>query len=240
MRSRALLILAAGLLAAAAPARAQSGLQITPDGKRTLILKDVGAERWAIARFSDHVVTGIAYRVGYAPSFVWCKQIGVSDGSFDLACSVADSCKAGPCRADQWVDYVDVEVRESFFAPPQGQPITPDDAASLELAWDFPVAGGVTASPVATDDLVYVGSWDGNLYALDRQTGAQWSFAVVPGFIGVHATGRSPRTPSAALHAALLPSVRRPTPRDGSRGRPARGRTRVVRGARRNREIGTR
>ena len=31
-------------------ASAQSGLQITPDGQQTIVSKDIGGQRWAIAR----------------------------------------------------------------------------------------------------------------------------------------------------------------------------------------------
>jgi len=41
-------------------AHAQSGLQVTPDGKRTLVNKDVGDERWAIVRSTD-TVSGNVY-----------------------------------------------------------------------------------------------------------------------------------------------------------------------------------
>jgi outer membrane protein assembly factor BamB len=41
------------------------------------------------------------------------------------------------------------------------------------VLWRFPTMGPVRSSPVAAGDVVYVGSTDGNLYALDRTTGAE-------------------------------------------------------------------
>jgi len=44
------------LVALADVAAAQSGVQITRDGKRTLISKDVGNERWAITLNDDRPI----------------------------------------------------------------------------------------------------------------------------------------------------------------------------------------
>jgi outer membrane protein assembly factor BamB len=169
---------------------AGSGMQQTPAGATTLVNKDLDGERWAIARFADEVVTGIVYRGESAePSFVYCTQTGRSGTNLELACSGADSCKTGPCTADQWTSLGDVTIPESFFAPPPVEEISPDNAASLELAWDFQVSGGVTASPVVSGDLVYFGSWNATLYAVDRKTGAlRWTFDTVTGGIGIQAT----------------------------------------------------
>jgi outer membrane protein assembly factor BamB len=164
---------------------AGSGLQITPGDTSTLVNKDLEGERWSIARFPDGVVTGIVY-LGEAadPTFVYCEQTGTSGGNIQLQCSGADSCKAGPCVPEDWDEIGAVSVPESFFAPPAQRQITPDNAAELELAWDFPAGAGVTAGPVVTDDFVYVGSWDNTLYALDPRTGAlKWQFRIEGGGI---------------------------------------------------------
>jgi outer membrane protein assembly factor BamB len=45
------------------------------------------------------------------------------------------------------------------------------------LLWSFTTANWVFASPVVADRIVYIGSRDGNIYALDAMTGAeQWRF----------------------------------------------------------------
>lgn len=174
--------LAPGRAAADAPG---SGLQITPNDSSTLVNKDLEGERWAIARFADGVVTGIVYRGESAdPTFVFCEQTGTTASDVKLACSGADSCKSGPCSADDWAVIGNVTVPKSFFEPAPQRQITPANAAQLELAWDFPAQSGVTADPVVTDDFVYAGSWDNTLYALDPRTGAlKWSFRVEGGGI---------------------------------------------------------
>jgi polyvinyl alcohol dehydrogenase (cytochrome) len=56
-------------------------------------------------------------------------------------------------------------------------PSTPPSGA-LTQVWDVPLLKGVTSSPRVVGDVVYVTSWDGILYALDRLSGATlWTFA---------------------------------------------------------------
>ena len=101
-----------------------SGLQITPDEKRTLISKDVGSERWAITRNPDQTVTGNVFSSsGGDPKFVWCERTG-DDGNpdpsavlIDYACSGADRCVAEPCTASEWSFIGNVTLPGSFFLP---------------------------------------------------------------------------------------------------------------------------
>jgi hypothetical protein len=55
-------------------------------------------------------------------------------------------------------------------------------AFDLETAaplWTFPLEKGTSAPPLVVDDMVYVGSYEGYVYALDRASGTeQWRFAV--------------------------------------------------------------
>src|SRR5258708_2523122 len=45
------------------------------------------------------------------------------------------------------------------------------------VSWTFKTNGAVISSPAVTGGTVYVGSSDGNLYAIDRETGKQkWKF----------------------------------------------------------------
>src|SRR5271166_4081587 len=46
-----------------------------------------------------------------------------------------------------------------------------------KLKWKFHTAGQVISSPAVSGAVVFVGSTDGNLYALDREAGKQkWRF----------------------------------------------------------------
>ena len=71
--------------------------------------------------------------------------------------------------------------------------IRPGNAAQLALKWDFPMGFAVSATPTVTADTVYAGSWNGFVYALDRETGAElWSFdtgaTVADGSLGVQSS----------------------------------------------------
>ena len=61
-------------------------------------------------------------------------------------------------------------TRSGVFPAPSGQ-------ALGGLQWRFMTNGDVISSPVALGDAVYVGSGDGNLYAIDRTAGTKkWAF----------------------------------------------------------------
>ena len=51
------------------------------------------------------------------------------------------------------------------------------NVGSLTQAWSFTTGGWVTGTPIVADGVVYVGSWDGNMYALRERDGSViWSF----------------------------------------------------------------
>jgi outer membrane protein assembly factor BamB len=51
------------------------------------------------------------------------------------------------------------------------------DAQSGALQWKFPTKDVVHASPAVVNNIVYIGSWDSYLYAIDADTGQEkWSF----------------------------------------------------------------
>lgn len=112
--------------ALAGEAFAQSGLQLTPDGKRTLVNKQVGGEQWAIDRGADGRVTGnVFYPDGRAPQFVWCDveegaQIDEND-ELMFACYGSDPCAGAPCSPQNWSFIANVTLPASFFEPPTGE-----------------------------------------------------------------------------------------------------------------------
>jgi polyvinyl alcohol dehydrogenase (cytochrome) len=69
------------------------------------------------------------------------------------------------------------------------QQISPDNASSLAVKWTFTTASDVSATPTVSGDTVYAPDWAGNVFAIDRRTGAQiWSVQVpqldgVPGAV---------------------------------------------------------
>jgi outer membrane protein assembly factor BamB len=78
--------------------------------------------------------------------------------------------------------------------------LNPSNVGSLDLHWSFPTEGPVLSSPAVANGVVYVGSTDRNVYAINARTGAKlWSFpmpdqvfsspAVVNGAVYVAARG---------------------------------------------------
>jgi hypothetical protein len=105
-----------------------SGLQRTPDGRRTLVSKPVGAEQWAITQNEDdQSVTGnIFFTDGRPPQFVYCARVG-DDGNPDpydvqitFSCEGADACTESSCPEEGAWRTIDesVVLPGSFFLPP--------------------------------------------------------------------------------------------------------------------------
>lgn len=94
-RGRLMMVaLVALVMGAPGAVSAQSrGVQFTPDGKRTLVNKDVGSERWAIARNEDGSATGNVFRSdGGDPAFIFCAPLATPNG---FECFGADACTDG-------------------------------------------------------------------------------------------------------------------------------------------------
>ncbi len=102
----------------------ESGLQVTPDDKRTILSKDVGSERWAITRnLSDGSVTGnVFFPEGGDPLFVFCEQTGTSGDDLNFDCFGSDVCEVAPCPGDLWSSLASVTLAESFFLPDSDVP----------------------------------------------------------------------------------------------------------------------
>lgn len=57
-------------------------------------------------------------------------------------------------------------------------PITAVTVGQLREAWRFTAGGPVTGTPAVADGVVYIGSYDGRLYAIDARSGQQrWRYA---------------------------------------------------------------
>lgn len=128
-----------------------SGVQVTPDQTRTLINKDVGAERWAITRHNDdRTVTGNVFTGSAPPQFVWCEETGQVGSDVSLACYGADRCVAAPCTPDAWIFLTEVTLPLSFFSPPTGNP-TPTPSSS-GIPAPTPTPGGGRCGNNAIDE----------------------------------------------------------------------------------------
>ena len=93
----------------------QRGIQGTPDGRRILVNKDVGTERWAITLNTDGTVLGNVFRSdGGPPSFLSCDPLPDAN---HFACYGADDCSTDRC-VDQYAFIANIELPPSFFQPP--------------------------------------------------------------------------------------------------------------------------
>jgi hypothetical protein len=110
-------------LPTAAAAR-ESGVQLSPDGRRLLVSKDVegdtGTERWAITRdLDDDTITGNVFRAaGGAPSFVFCLPVAQEADEVSLDCLGAGPCSQSPCSSTEWIALGTVRVPAAFLEPP--------------------------------------------------------------------------------------------------------------------------
>lgn len=97
-------------------ASGQRGIQNTPDGKRILVNKDVGTERWAISRnLDDGTVTGNVFQAGGgAPSFIFCEPLAAANS---FRCSGTDACASQPCP-NTFAFIADVTLPADFFSVP--------------------------------------------------------------------------------------------------------------------------
>lgn len=118
MRTRLLLLATLSLgLVAPGLAGAQSGIQITPDSRRVLVSKDVGAERWALTRnLEDGTVTGnVFFSDGSLPQFIACEEVGRDGGTLRLRCDASLQCPLLPCIVTEWKSLGEVTLPVSFF-----------------------------------------------------------------------------------------------------------------------------
>jgi outer membrane protein assembly factor BamB len=75
--------------------------------------------------------------------------------------------------AQDWPTFLHDASRTSASTEPI---LTTANVPYLQPQWSYATGGIVAASPAVVGGVVYVGSWDGNQYALDAQTGALiWS-----------------------------------------------------------------
>src|SRR5437667_4881940 len=72
--------------------------------------------------------------------------------------------------AGDWPDYLHDVQRTA--ASPDETVLSPSNAGQLVKLWSFKTGGAIAASPTVVGGTVYMGSWDGDEYALDAATGA--------------------------------------------------------------------
>jgi polyvinyl alcohol dehydrogenase (cytochrome) len=80
--------------------------------------------------------------------------------------------------------------------------IDPSNAADLALKWTFSTGGDVSATPAVDGKAVFVPDWAGNLWKLDRRSGAEIWSRQISDFTGI--TGDFSRTTPAVYDGLLI------------------------------------
>jgi polyvinyl alcohol dehydrogenase (cytochrome) len=98
------------------------------------------------------------------------KRFGAKDSPAPAAC---------PALAD-WPTY-GFDLTRNRFNPQEGL-INANTVSRLKVRWFFPTGSGtaaVSASPSVVEGVVYVGSWNGTMYAIDAFSGQPlWTFDI--------------------------------------------------------------
>jgi len=90
--------------------------------------------------------------------------------------ALASTSTATPCASD-WTTYGG-SAHHTFT---NATCLDQTNVHTLAPTWFFKTGDAVTANPVVVGNRVYVGSWDGNFYAIDKTSGQQvWKFAIKP------------------------------------------------------------
>lgn len=136
-----------------------SGIQVTPDGQRTLISKEVEGARWAITRNDDDgTVTGNVYFPdGGDPLFLYCEETDATDEEVTLRCSGADGCVAAPCGGFSFLSEVSLPLE--FFALPMPEPLPEGPLGRRRFSIDPTTSGIRSYSRFGPTDAVGFEGW---------------------------------------------------------------------------------
>ena len=81
---------------------------------------------------------------------------------------------AEPVGTNNWSEYLRTNMQRWN---PYEKTLGVNNAGSLVLNWSYATGGYIDSSPAVVGGVVYVGSFDGNVCALNATTGAKlWSF----------------------------------------------------------------
>ncbi len=135
-------VMVVGLCASAA--WAERTMQVTPDGRHTLVTKVIGGAQWAIALDSadDGVIGSVVGESG--TDFLYCTPKPTRRRTdVELSCETAPPCNSSPCDAAQWGFAYVSHLPLSFFQPPVGPQPTPVPVSGLQAlrgSWRFAYA----------------------------------------------------------------------------------------------------
>lgn len=98
-------------------AAASRGVQFSPDGRFTFVIKDINQERFAIIREPDGTVTGnVFFQDCRTPKFIICDPLPAPN---EYSCAVSDACREDGCTFGDF--QVPVTLPADFFTPPDDE-----------------------------------------------------------------------------------------------------------------------
>ncbi len=112
------------------------------------------------------------------PTLAFVAAITAMAGSAGLQAAVAAGSGEGPATptaSGNWSQFHEGVTHHGFQA--SESVISVASAPTLELKWKHQTGDRVQSSPAVVGGILYVGSWDGYLYALDASSGAlKWKY----------------------------------------------------------------
>jgi polyvinyl alcohol dehydrogenase (cytochrome) len=123
---------------------------------------ETGRMKWEARTLSKTEKTAIADYLGKSDVAISAKLTGVCPRDLDP-----------PAHPPIWAGW-GVDLRNTRFQPAAG--LGPEQIKTLKLKWafGFPGAAATYSQPTSFAGMVFVGSEDGTVYALDAATGCSW------------------------------------------------------------------
>ena len=101
----------------------------------------------------------------------------IADAVFIGAGAKIDNAVIGALAVTSAVEWKMYQRDPAHTANATGSRIDAGNASTLMESWRFPTGGWVTGTPVIANGTVYIGSWDGRMYALRESDGQPvWNF----------------------------------------------------------------
>jgi len=114
---------------------------------------------------SEPIVCNNQLIIGYSNGCI--SAYNIESGDFEWTYEISDS-----------KDSLHIsELQDNIIYVGSGKTCYAFDVTNKKIIWKYETKGVITASPRIENNVVYFGSWDGNIYALDYKTGEyKWSF----------------------------------------------------------------
>jgi polyvinyl alcohol dehydrogenase (cytochrome) len=110
------------------------------------------------------------------------RVMGIVGASTALA-AVTLAVPAGAAGGDQWTSAGGDRANTRFQAAEHE--ISAANVGDLDVDWALTTGGDVSATPAVDQERVYAPDWAGNLYAVDRDTGAVVWSRTIPSYTGI-------------------------------------------------------